>query len=234
MTEPENFVSRWSRLKRESEKEPKTELIESAPPSDAMATTMAGEEEAAAVLRGTDAPAPQNFDPASLPPIDSITAGTDIRSFLQSGVPATLTRAALRRAWVSDPAIRDFIGIAENQWDFTDPTAIPGFGLLRETDDMPSLVAQALGRLDKVSEASADMSVSAEEALPAATDPRRSAVDDRVRQTRGVLAASPANTEMSDSAHKKGKVDAAAKDDRAAAGNGAERHHRPYGSALPR
>jgi hypothetical protein len=33
-----------------------------------------------------------------------------------------MTVAALRRAWVSDPVIRDFIGIAENQWDFTNPT----------------------------------------------------------------------------------------------------------------
>ena len=64
-------------------------------------------------------------------PIDSIVAGSDIRAFLQSGVPAELTKAALRRAWTTDPAIRDFIGIAENQWDFTDPTSIPGFGPLR-------------------------------------------------------------------------------------------------------
>ena len=47
-------------------------------------------------------------------------------------MPAELTRAALRRAWVSDPAIRDFIGIAENQWDFNDPEAIPGFVSLPE------------------------------------------------------------------------------------------------------
>jgi len=53
---------------------------------------------------------------SSLPPLQSITAGTDIRSFLGSSVPVELTKAALRRAWVTDPAIRDFIGIAESQW----------------------------------------------------------------------------------------------------------------------
>ena len=68
--------------------------------------------------------------PASLPSIDAITADTDIIAFLQSGVPAELTRAALRGAWTSDPAIRDFIGVAENQWDFNDPNGIPGFGPL--------------------------------------------------------------------------------------------------------
>src|SRR5258708_36979665 len=80
------------------------------------------------------APASPAFDPASLPPLHSITAGTDIRPFLGSNVPLDLTKAALRRAWVTDPAIRDFIGIAENQWDFNDPTAIPGFGPLGATD----------------------------------------------------------------------------------------------------
>ena len=76
------------------------------------------------------------FDPATLPSIESITAGSDIRAFLQSGVPAELTKAALRRAWTTDPAIRDFIGMAENQWDFTDPTAMPGFGPLQAGDDV--------------------------------------------------------------------------------------------------
>jgi TorA maturation chaperone TorD len=84
-----------------------------------------------------------------LPPLQSITAGTDIRSFLGSSVPVELTKAALRRAWVTDPAIRDFIGIAESQWDFNDPTAMPGFGPLR-ANDVPGLVglgetAQARG-----------------------------------------------------------------------------------------
>src|SRR5262249_4743692 len=76
-----------------------------------------------------------------------IVAGSDIRAFLQKGVPAALTRAALRQAWVSDPAIRDFIEIAENQWDFTRPETIPGFGPLGATDEVQSLLAQALGEL---------------------------------------------------------------------------------------
>jgi hypothetical protein len=90
---------------------------------------------------------PPPFDPASLPPIESITAESDIRGFLQAGVPAELTKAALRRVWTSDPAIRDFIGLAENQWDFTDPTTIPGFGPLEPTDSAAQLVKQAMGDL---------------------------------------------------------------------------------------
>ena len=50
----------------------------------------------------------------ALPATESITADTDIRAFLAPGIPAHLTRAALRRAWAADPAIRDFVGLAEN------------------------------------------------------------------------------------------------------------------------
>lgn len=167
MSGAETFLSRWSRLKRESAADRQTAPAEDTSPASAVA------------------PASEAFDPASLPPIESIASGTDIRAFLQSGVPAELTRAALRRVWASDPAIRDFIGIAENQWDFTDPASIPGFGPLRETDDVASLMAQAMGTLNKAAEA-----VSAEEAPPA-TDPRRDAGDERSRHRADALTGAP-------------------------------------------
>jgi hypothetical protein len=81
------------------------------------------------------------FDLARLPTIESIDASTDIRAFLAPGIPAELTRAALRRAWLSDTAIRDFVGLAENQWDFTKPDTIPGFGSLELTPELRRLVA---------------------------------------------------------------------------------------------
>ena len=85
------------------------------------------------------------FDPASLPPIESITAQSDIRAFLKPGVPPELTRAALRRAWSADPAIRDFIGLVENGWDFNDPYGVPGFGPMPVGENIASLLAQAIG-----------------------------------------------------------------------------------------
>jgi len=89
-------------------------------------------------------PAPA-FDPANLRPIESIQAASDVRAFLTAGVPIELTRAALRRAWVTDPAIRNFIGIAENQWDFTKPDDVPGFGSLALTPDLQRLLAALMG-----------------------------------------------------------------------------------------
>jgi hypothetical protein len=68
---------------------------------------------------------PTLFDAASLPPIESIGAGSDIRPFLEPGVPQDLARAALHRAWAAGPAIRDFIGLSENSSDFNAPDAVP-------------------------------------------------------------------------------------------------------------
>ena len=151
MTRSENIMSRWSRMKRESDQivEP-VRSISGPKPNDAEAGDF---NQAPVVTQPTDSPTSATLDLASLPPLQSIAAGTDIRSFLGSSVPIELTRAALRRAWVTDPAIRDFVGIAENQWDFNDPTAIPGFGPLR-SEDAPGLVGlgeagQACGATDE-------------------------------------------------------------------------------------
>ena len=145
MTEREGFLTRWSRLKREadeagteaapSEPRPATaESSEPAPPSGEAASGELTEPEARAA------------DVAVLPPIESITATTDIRAFLASGIPAHLTRAALSRAWAADPAIRDFVGLAENAWNFNDPDAMPGFGPLPPSDVAQRLIADVAGR----------------------------------------------------------------------------------------
>src|SRR6185295_7442261 len=87
----------------------------------------AGEPKPDAKPQAANQDAQPEFDLASLPPIDSINALTDVTAFLRAGVPAELTRAALRRVWTADPTIREFVGLAENAWDFTDPHAMPGF-----------------------------------------------------------------------------------------------------------
>jgi hypothetical protein len=94
-----------------------------------------------------NAPALQTFDPARLPPIKTITATNDIHSFLQSAVPAELTRTALRRAWATDPFIRDFMGVAESQWNCNGAAAITGSGPLR-TDQLAGLAESMLGSVD--------------------------------------------------------------------------------------
>ena len=138
MSDPEGFITRWSRRKREAEQAPSDK------PATADAADVAApppEDAPAAEANQPDAPA---VDLDALPSIESITAGTDIRAFLAPGIPAHLTRAALRRAWETDPAIRDFVGLAENAWDFNAPGGVPGFGPTLPVQEAQRLVAEML------------------------------------------------------------------------------------------
>ena len=123
MTEPENFIERWSKRKRAAADPAAPQDDGGAPPPKDDETTAPAAAKEASLEAGN-----QPFDPASLPSIESIGTETDVTGFLKPGVPPELTRAALRRAWTTDPAIRDFVGLVENGWDFNDPQAMAGFG----------------------------------------------------------------------------------------------------------
>jgi len=150
MSEPENFIARWSRRKRAAAQE--VEAKESSAASGAASEEVRpseaqGNESDVTVARaGASKSAEPGFDVTKLPPLESITAESDIRAFLAPGVPAELTRAALRRAWAADPKIRDFVGLAENAWDFNAPGSIAGFGPLEMTDELRREVARMIGR----------------------------------------------------------------------------------------
>jgi hypothetical protein len=159
MTEPENFLTRWSRRKREPEETTPPAASEPAPPQKA------GMAEEAAKNTVADTPAPA-FDPASLPSLDSIGAETDITAFMKPGVPGDLRVAALRRAWVSDPAIRDFKGLAENDWDFTVPNETMGFGEIDPGFDTKKMLAQVFGDTPRESEPARDDAPAAEQTPP--------------------------------------------------------------------
>jgi Protein of unknown function (DUF3306) len=175
MSASESFAARWSRLKRTTIKNQEAASAEVAPQSADVAPATASSPGAQAVAPQSGEPQKAPVDPESLPPIESLTAESDIRAFLQAGVPKELTRAALRRVWTTDPAIRDFIGLAENQWDFTDPTAMPGFGPLEATDDVRLLVSQAMGRLGELIELPDPARAALVSDAPAASDPEKAA-----------------------------------------------------------
>ncbi|MDN3566117.1 DUF3306 domain-containing protein [Paeniroseomonas aquatica] len=134
----EGFLSRWSRRKRGVLPEP-----EAPPPAP-------GAEPAAEAAPGLPAAPPaEAFDPAGLPPVESLTGASDFTAFLRPGVPAPLRQAALRRAWTLDPAIRDFIGPADYAWDYNAPDGVPGFAL-QLGGDVTRMLAQAIGALEKL------------------------------------------------------------------------------------
>ena len=131
----EEFLARWSRRKREARA-----AVAAPPPMEPAPTP------SPAPPATEETPANAEVDLPSLPPIDSIDAATDITVFLREGIPRELSRAALRRAWAADPAIRNFVGLAENAWDFNDPNAMPGFGSLDCSEaELSALVDRIVG-----------------------------------------------------------------------------------------
>jgi hypothetical protein len=208
MTGPDNFIQRWARLKRAADTTHDIKTV-----SANVGTTAAQTEGA------PDRP----FDPTSLPSLESIAADSDIGAFLQSGVPAELTRAALRRVWASDPAIRDFIGVAENQWDFNDPDGIPGFGPLPATDSARPVLTQVPSKLADIPETLRELPVSVE------LDPSR--VSDPKTTPNEECFAEPG---IADSASQATEAAGATKKDRAVEEYDVVRNRRQHGSALPR
>jgi hypothetical protein len=162
MSESEGFLARWNRRKHAAKQEREEAAASEKTPTDANAPPPGwqGAETGTPLqpavspvsfcARGREVveltpPFHPTVDLSTLPPIDTITATTDIRPFLAQGVPEELKRAALRRAWTADPAIRDFVGIAENQWDFTVPNEAIGFGPLGSGEAVRKLVARVFG-----------------------------------------------------------------------------------------
>lgn len=136
MTEPENFLQRWSKRKLANS--------EQAPDREELPAPVATQSEPKAPEQVAATTEDKPFDVSSLPSIESIDANTDVTAFLRPGVPPELSRAALRRAWSTDPAIRDFVGLVENGWDFNDPNAMPGFGPITPAE-VARLAAHLLG-----------------------------------------------------------------------------------------
>ena len=144
MSGDDGFLSRWARRKAEVRREE--------------AKPAAGDAQPPLVVPPDAWGAAPEFDLASLPSLDSLTASSDITIFLQKGVPDSLRNAALRMAWVSDPAIRDYVGPADFQWDFNAPGAITGYGELAPGIDITTMMSDISdGPLGKIVDAVEDL-----------------------------------------------------------------------------
>lgn len=119
------FLARWSRRKLAVEQEAVRTVPASAPEPAADAGP-AGPDEALS-----------EEELALLPRVEDLTPESDITAFLRNGVPEVLKKAALRRMWALDPAIRDYVGDARDYaWDWNVPGGVPGCGPLLPGDDM--------------------------------------------------------------------------------------------------
>jgi hypothetical protein len=164
MSDPGDFLSRWSRRKRAA--------AEGVAETDAQSSAAAVPAEAAS----DPAPAEPAFDLSKLPSLDSIGPDTDVRMFLRPEVPASLRHAALRRAWVSDPAIRDFRAPQEMDWDFNAP-GVPGFGEIGPDIDVQQMAARVLGNLPSAEAVQEiDASATSEQQLASSSQESASAI----------------------------------------------------------
>ena len=143
MSNDTDFLARWSRRKHHAATDKIRQSKSESTPDDIVSGT------SAALAQGENR---LPFDPASLPTIESIGAESNIRAFLEAGVPGDLARAALRRVWSLDPAIRDFVGLSENSWDFNTPGAMAGFGPI-DGEEVGRLLTRLLGEPDAIAAA---------------------------------------------------------------------------------
>lgn len=234
MSEPENFLARWSRRKQgaaEQPAEPHSEPESPASPEDA--TRAAADAPAQPAAAAENKPEPE-FDLSSLPSIESIGADTDIRPFLRAGVPADLTRAALRRAWETDPAIRNYIGLSENAWDFTKPDG-HGFDFSDPKVDVRQLAEQMFGGGAKPTEAEAgELSTAPQTTGPSAEIKASTGVSPLVAQAEAPAEAPPSEPDpaLREDSVTVSKNENGASDE--AAGTGVQvPARRKHGGALP-
>ena len=173
MNDPDNFLSRWSRRKRQADEDKEKNET-----GETVAAPAPENQQGIPAAPGA-APSPE-FNVESLPPIETISAETDITAFMRTGVPETLKHAALRRAWASDPVIRDFVGLNENFWDAAGPDGIPGFGALDPNLDVRRMVSELFGETPRQdtqpgpepeAERVADSSALPTEGVPDTVDP---------------------------------------------------------------
>lgn len=140
----EGFLSRWSRLKTEGEPAAAAPpaAVEPAPPP---------------CPADQDEDDDDGFDVDALPPLDSLGRDSDYSAFLHRKVPEALRKAALRKAWSSDPAITGYKPLVEYDWDCN----APGYAALRPDDDAAKVVAKMFKHLlpkeeDEAAEAAAE------------------------------------------------------------------------------
>jgi hypothetical protein len=146
MTEDEPFLSRWSRLKRRPDEKCRAEReTPSAKPGDGRAA--APDKGKAATVAKPDEPV---LDLSKLPKIEDLTADSDFTAFMDARVPSGLRQAALRRAWTLDPRIRDFIEVAEFQYNWNVPGGAPGYGPLPEGVNVATLLAQVMAAVPAI------------------------------------------------------------------------------------
>lgn len=165
MSKPDDevpFLSRWSRMKQRAARPgAPAEQIECDAPTGPPRQATASPDTVPPAMDATpakEAGAEPPLDLEKLPRVEDMTAESDIAGFLDHRVPAALRNAALSRMWTLDPTIRDFIEVAENQWNWNIPGGAPFYELIEEGStaglsfaDATSAISRTLSSADEPS-----------------------------------------------------------------------------------
>jgi hypothetical protein len=129
MIDDGNFLSRWSKRKREALSQPAAEAEAPVGEGAEGRQTQADEGEG------------QPFDLSLLPDLETLTGESDIQSFLHQA----LRNAALRKVWALDPAVRNYVGEAlDYAYDWNAPGGVPGFGEILSDEQSVAFVRNLL------------------------------------------------------------------------------------------
>ena len=139
MAEDDDFLSRWSRRKREQREGLRHRDTGSAPPAageqapprpgampGAMNTQPPGQDVVPADRgEGMEEVPPEAISSDELAELektdlDALDYSSDYTAFMREGVPDALRRRALRRLWQSDPVLANIDGLNDYDEDFTD------------------------------------------------------------------------------------------------------------------
>ena len=182
-SEPESFLTRWSRRKRAAERETERPAESAAPevPATALAKP-GGERVAAGAPASTPAPVRDPAAPAeaALPPIESLDGlRSDYQAFFQQPVDEGLRRAALKKLF-ADPHFNQMDMLDVYVDDYTQFEPLPAALRMRLPSARAFLLDSELAALE-ATEAAGDATGDAPEALAAAagqdSDPAASAAD---------------------------------------------------------
>jgi len=165
----EGFLSRWAKRKQEATRGDGEEITV----GEAMVGVPIEQVHDASpspIVEAVEPVDPDSITPeelAALPPVEEIVNPADFSQYLRKGVPQILRNAAMRRMWVLDPAIRDYVDPAlDYAYDWNTPGGVPGNGPLVEGFDAKAAAEKFFShRRGKISTATGEFEEAEAEAL---------------------------------------------------------------------
>ena len=125
----------------------------------------------------------QILEDLGLPDPDTLEPGADFRAFMQKAVPERLRRRALRRLWLSNPALANLDGLLDYGEDFTDSATV--------IENLQTAYQVGKGMMAHVEELAREAEAkAAEKAEPAPEAPQEMADPDQ-QEPRAVVTATP-------------------------------------------